>query len=246
MRKIYLTIIGVIILTALFAEYPDGNVILGRIDANMNARTTKSTTTMIVQTRRATRTMESINWSQGSEKSFSEYTAPARERGTKMLKDGDNLWIFDPSTDRTIQISGNMLKQSVMGSDLSYEDFMEETSLRDNYSAVVKGELVHEGRDTWIMELTAKKSTTSYQKIVLYVDKERYVPLYEERYAKGGKLLKTTRVQEVMQSGNRWYPQKILYKDELKDGKGTLFIINKIEFDVKIPAHIFSKASLKK
>jgi outer membrane lipoprotein-sorting protein len=246
MRKTYLTIIGLIILTALFAGYPDGNVILGRIDANMNAGTTKSTTTMIVQTRRATRTLESVNWSQGSEKSFSEYTAPARERGTKMLKDGDNLWIFDPSTDRTIQISGNMLKQSVMGSDLSYEDFMEETSLSDNYTAVVMDEMFHGDRDSWIMELTAKKSTTSYQRIVLYVDKERYVPLYEERYAKGGKLLKTTRVQEVMQSGNRWYPQKILYKDELKDGKGTLFIINKIEFDVKIPAHIFSKASLKK
>jgi hypothetical protein len=32
----------------------------------------------------------------------------------------------------------------------------------------------------------------------------------------------------------------------LKDGKGTEFIIEEIEFNVPIPEYIFSKASLKK
>jgi hypothetical protein len=36
-----------------------------------------------------------------------------------MLKLGDQLWTFSPSTDRTIQIAGHMLRQSVMGSDMS-------------------------------------------------------------------------------------------------------------------------------
>ena len=36
------------------------------------------------------------------------------------------------------------------------------------------------------------------------------------------------------------------YKDVLKDGEGTDFIIDKIEFNVEIPEHIFTKASLKK
>lgn len=163
-----------------------------------------------------------------------------------MLKDGDNLWIYDPNTDRTIQISGNMLKQSVMGSDLSYEDFMEETNLQESYDAMVTGEQEYETRVCWVLELTAKKADISYQKVRLYVDKERFLPLYEERYAKGGKLLKTTKVREVMKVGKRWYPKEVLYKDELKTGKGTTFIINKVDFDVKIPAHIFTKASLKK
>jgi len=246
MKKLTLIMSLVILSAWLFAEYPDGNELLTKIDLNMLAKTMKSKTTMIVQTKRATRTMVSNNWSQGSEKSYSEYIAPARERGTKMLKDGDNLWIFDPNTDRIIQISGNMLKQSVMGSDLSYEDFMEETTLQESYIAEVTGEQIYATRACWVLKLTARKNDTSYQKVTLYVDKERFLPLYEERYAKSGKLLKTTKVQEVMQSGNRWYPKKVLYKDELKDGKGTLFVIDKVEFDVKIPAHIFSKASLKK
>ncbi len=230
----------------LCAAYPDGGDLLGKIDKNMLSSTMKAKTTMIVQTRRATRTLVSNNWSQGSQKAFSEYLSPAREKGTKMLRDGDNLWIYDPGTDRVIQISGNMLKQSVMGSDLSYEDMMEETNLQKSYSSQVTGEKVYEGRDCWIMQLNARKADVTYQKVVLYVDKKRFLPLYEELYAKSGKLLKTMRVQEVMQVGSRWYPKKALYKDELKDGKGTLFIINSVQFDVKLPAHIFTKAALKK
>lgn len=246
MKKLIMIISLAISLTLLNAVFPDGNELLKKIDDNMLSKTMKATYTMTVQTKRATRTMVSVNWSQGTEKGFSEYTAPAREKGTKMLKDGDNLWIYDPNTDRIIQISGNMLKQSVMGSDLSYEDFMEETTMQKSYSALVTGEEIYQKRDCWVLMLTAKKPDISYQSIKVFVDKERFLPLYEERYAKSGKLLKTTQVQEVMQVKNRWYPKKMLYKDALKEGKGTLFTIDKVEFDVKIPAYIFTKASLKK
>ena len=76
---------------------------------------------MVIHGPRSSRTIESESWAEGKS-AFTEYLAPAREKGTKMLKLEDKLWIFSPSTDRTIQISGHMLRQSVMGSDLSYED----------------------------------------------------------------------------------------------------------------------------
>lgn len=38
---------------------------------------------------------------------------------------------------------------------------------------------------------------------------------------------------------------KMNYKDVLKDGKGTDWIILSIQFDQPIPNHVFSKASLK-
>ncbi len=51
-----------------------------------------------------------------------------------------------PSTDRTIQISGHMLRQSVMGCDLSYEDMMNDKPLLEQYNAVVSGEEMLDGR----------------------------------------------------------------------------------------------------
>ena len=229
-----------------WAAAPDPAAILKAIDANMTSSSSKSVTRMVIKGKRATRTVESVNYAQGTDKYFTEYTAPPRDKGTKMLKVGDNLWIYNPGTDRTVQISGNMLKQSVMGSDLSYEDFMEESSLTDSYSANVTGDFSYDGRDCWELTLTAKKTDLAYHTRKIYVDKERNVVLYEYLYAKSGKLLKSIAVTDVQRSGNRWYPRTIIFKDELKDGKGTEYHIDSIQFDIAIPASRFTKAMLKK
>ena len=104
---------------ALAAQTPSGAEILRRVDRNMFAQSRIVVSQMIVHGRRETRTVESRTWQRGTSDAFTEYLAPARERGTKMLKLADNLWTYSPSTDRVIMISGSMLRQAVMGSDLS-------------------------------------------------------------------------------------------------------------------------------
>lgn len=230
----------------LAAQGTDVNAILKAIDANMSSGTAIMSSKMIVHGRRSSRTVASTSYSKGSDNFFVEYTDPPRERGTKMLKQGSNLWIYEPSTDRTIQISGNMLKQSVMGSDLSYEDFMEENLLSSMYNASLEGEITFDGRACYILKLTAKDDKVSYPSRLMYVDKQRNLPLFEQLFAKSGKLLKTNTLSDVKQIGKRWYPMKIVYKDELKDGKGTEFIIEKIEFDVPIRDQVFSRSNLRK
>ncbi|PKN79298.1 MAG: outer membrane lipoprotein-sorting protein [Candidatus Cloacimonetes bacterium HGW-Cloacimonetes-1] len=220
--------------------------ILMNIDKNMTAKTTWSSSRMIISTRRATRTLSSVNYSKGNDISYSEYTAPAKEKGTKMLKMKDNLWLYDPSTDRVIQISGNMLKQSVMGSDLSYEDFMDDLELLESYTAILDNDITYDNRKCYKLILTAKTSGLSYFKRILYVDKERMIPLYQELYAKSGIKLKTMKLSDVRKVGNRWYPMHIVFKDELKAGSGTTIINDDIEFNISIPDYYFSKAILKK
>jgi hypothetical protein len=115
------------------------NEILERIDQNMSSENRVFESSMTIHGKRSSRTITSKTWSVGDEKSFTEYLSPAREQGTKMLKLEDQLWIYSPSTDRTIQISGHMLRQSVMGSDLSYEDMMDDRKLTETYDAEVIG-----------------------------------------------------------------------------------------------------------
>jgi len=201
---------------------------------------------MIIHGRRGSRTIESKSWIQGDDQSFTEYLAPPREKGTKMLKIGDELWTYSPSTDRTIRISGHMLRQSVMGSDLSYEDLMEDRRLHNDYDAEVVGEEMVGERLCWVLKLTAKKEGLAYDSRRIWVDKERFVALREERYAKSGKLIKTTQINKVQRIDSRWFPMEMVFKDELKAGKGTEFIIVSIEFNAEIPDYIFSKASLRR
>jgi len=238
-----ITILMTLISGSLWAQ-PSGKEILDKIDANMSSDTRYVKSKMVIHGPRSSRTVESESWAEGKS-SFTEYLAPAREKGTKMLKLQDKLWIFSPSTDRTIQISGHMLRQSVMGSDLSYEDMMDDKKLSDIYDAVVvESETIGE-TDCWVVEMKATVEEVAYQMRKLWVDKDRYIPLKEELYAKSGKMLKKTELTNITKHGSRWYPGKITFKDMLKQGAGTEFIVDEIKFDVEIPEHILSKASLR-
>ncbi|MFO7890250.1 MAG: outer membrane lipoprotein-sorting protein [bacterium] len=244
--KYVISIVLILMNHILLAQNSNGYELLELIDENLNSETKIVTSKMIIRGRRASRTIESKSWIEGEEKSFTEYLSPPREQGTKMLKIEDNLWMYSPSTDRIITISGHMLRQSIMGSDLSYEDMMEDSRLENHYDPVVSGTDTLNGTECWVMELTAITTDVAYHFRKMWIDKEKYVPLKEELYAKGGKLLKKTEVTEVKMVEGRWYPFKMVFKDMLKRGKGTEFIIESITFNKEIPEYLFSKAALKR
>ncbi len=224
----------------------DAMLILKKMDDNMTSDTRVMESEMTIHGKRRTKVITARTWSQGFNKSFTEYLSPAADLGTKMLKLENQLWIYTPETDRIIQISGHMLRQSIMGSDLSYEDMMETRKLTDIYNAVITGKESLNNRPATILELTAKVSDLAYDKQKIWIDDERFIPLKQELYAKSGQLLKRIEFSDVTKIQNRWYPRTIRYKDVLKDGNGTEYKVTKIEFDKKIDPMIFNKANLRK
>ena len=238
-------IVFIFILVAPALKAQDAEAILEKVDLNMSSQNRVFESTMTIHGKRTSRSISSKTWSVGSEKSFTEYLSPASEKGTKMLKMKNHLWIYSPATDRTIQISGHMLRQSIMGSDLSYEDMMEDRKLTDLYSAELIGDEIVDNRKTWVLQLIAKVEDVAYHAQKIWIDTERYVPLKQEMYAKSGQLLKRTELRNVKKIENRWFPTAIIYKDMLKEGKGTEFNMQVVQFDQEIPDYIFTKAALK-
>ena len=243
-----------ILLTTLFSVEASGQeaamtaeALVSAMDKNLNAKTRVLTSKMIVHGRRTSRTIKSRNWVKGINQAYTEYLAPPREAGTKMLKSGDKLWTYSPQTDRVIQISGHMLRQSVMGSDMSYNDMMEDRPLTDLYEAIVEGSEMIDGRKHWILFLEARVKGLSYPKRRAWVDSEYLLPMKEELYAKSGKLLKSTSMDGIKKVQDRWFPTRFIFKDELKkNSKGTEWIIDDIAFDTDIPDFRFEKAMLRK
>ena len=223
------------------------NELISAMDTNLYAKSRVLTSKMIIHGRRSSRTIESRNWVMGVDKAFTEYISPPREAGTKMLKNGDKLWTYSPQTDRVIQISGHMLRQSVMGSDMSYNDMMEDRPMEELYEATLEGSIMIDGRDHWIMVLEARVKGLSYPKRRAWIDKEYLLPTKEELYAKSGKLLKTSTMEGIKRIQGRWFPSRFVFKDELKrNSKGTEWVIDDIKFDVDIPDSRFSKSKLRK
>ena len=243
-----------ILLATLFSVEASGQeaamtaeALVRAMDKNLNAKNRVLTSKMIVHGRRVSRTIKSRNWVKGINQAYTEYLAPPREAGTKMLKSGDKLWTYSPQTDRVIQISGHMLRQSVMGSDMSYNDMMEDRPLTDLYEAIVEGSEMIDGRKHWILFFEARVKGLSYPKRRAWVDSEYLLPMKEELYAKSGKLLKSTSMDGIKKVRDRWFPTRFIFKDELKkNSKGTEWIIDDIAFDTDIPDFRFEKAMLRK
>ena len=233
--------------TAAALDAISNQAILERIDQNVFTDARKSLSRMIVYNRRGRkREMKMRSWVVGSTKAFSEYLAPRKEKGTKMLKAGKNIWTYSPRADRVIHIAGHLLRQPIMGSDLSYEDSLEETELSKDYETLERQDDTLENRPVWVMKLQARRDDVAYAIKKLWVDKERFIPLRQEWFGKSGKLLKRATIKETKKLAGRWYPTSMLFKDVLKRGKGTEFIIDEIEFNPKMPSRIFSKQSLRR
>jgi outer membrane lipoprotein-sorting protein len=244
MKRIGFTLLMVLVVLAGYAQ-PTVQQIMDKIDQNLSSKNRVFESEMTIHGKRASRTVVSKTYAVGNKQAFTEYLSPAREQGTKMLKLENQLWIYSPSTDRTIQISGHMLRQSVMGSDMSYEDMMDDRKLTEIYDGKVLRTENLEDRPCYVLELIANVTDVAYYKRLMWIDTERFVPLKEELYAKSGQLLKQTVMSEVKKIQGRWFPTKMVYKDMLKQGDGTEFKVLNASFDQEIPEYLFTKAALK-
>ncbi len=238
-------LLAYILLFSLNLKAQEAQTILARVDANLSSDNRIFESEMIIHGKRSSRTVSSKSWAMGNKKAFTEYLSPAAEKGTKMLKLEGQLWIYSTSTDRIIQISGHLLRQSVMGSDLSYEDMMDDRKLTEVYEAKIVDREKIADREVVLLQLTAKVTDVAYPSQKMWVDAERFIPLRQELFAKSGQLLKRMELKDVVKIQGRWFPTTMVYKDMLKDGAGTEFRIKEIKFNQQIPEYLFTKAALK-
>jgi outer membrane lipoprotein-sorting protein len=225
---------------AAIARAPTAEQLLDRVDRNLTFDTRRTHAVMTVEGRR-TRSYEMVSYGRGESDGATEYISPPRDKGTRMLKLGDELWLYLPGVDRVQKISGHMLRQGMMGSDLSYEDMMSSNQVRKRYIATVIGEDTVDGRKCWKLEMKARDDSVSYPRRMSWIDQEVYIPLKQELYALSGMRLKTWTMSDVKEfPGGRRFPTKMTIQDDVKKESVTRLEFKEIEFAVPLEKEIFS------
>ncbi|MEZ4316911.1 MAG: outer membrane lipoprotein-sorting protein [Myxococcota bacterium] len=222
------------------------DAVLDGVDKNLTFDSRTSTVKMTVEAAKRTREYQLQTMGRGTTESAVEYLAPARDKGTKMLRKGDELWMFMPSVERTQKISGHTLRQGVMGSDMSYEDLTSASKLRETYTATLLREEARDGKDCWVLELKAKDEGATYARRVAWVDKATYVPVQQELYAVSGMLLKTWEMADVKQVDGRHVPMKMVIADQVKKGSTTTVEMSEVAFGVPLEEEVFSQRWLER
>ena len=229
----------------VYAQTMSGEEVIKRVDKNriyekieyVGKMTIKKDKKIIIKTMHA--------FAEGDKKAFVEFTNP-EDKGTKYLKLENELWIYFPEAEEPVKISGHMLRESMMGSDFSYEDALGNEELIKKYSVNVVGSEIIDKNDCYVLELNAKDKKVTYAKRKLWVDKEKFVVIKAQLFALSGKLLKEAVMEDIQKYGDRYFAMKITMTNKLQKNSSTTFEMSQVNFNAKIPDGIFSKRSLEK
>lgn len=221
-------------------EVPTPSALLAAMDKNLQYESRTATTVMEVVDGPRSRTYKMVSYSRGKNEAAVEYLEPEREKGTRMLKNGDNLWIYMPKAERVQKISGHMMRQGMMGSDVSYEDMMAQSEFEQKYTATVEGAEEVEGRPAWKLVAVAKDNTVTYAKRIMWVDQVWLIPVRQELFALSGMKLKVWTMGDIQTLGGKQVATRMEISDQLKQGSKTVLKINDITFGVAIEEEVFS------
>ncbi len=249
-RGLYLLVLGMVIMVMssinLLLASESAAEILKKVDYNQAPKSVIYDVRMVIHQKGRVDTKQMKLYGVGEDKSYAIFGSPERDKGTAVLRLGNNLWMYLPSAEKTIKISGHMLRQSFMGSDFSYSDSTERLKLLERYDAKVTGKEQLNGREVYALELKAQQADANYFTRKMWIDSEWYVVAKQEMYAKSGKLLKVMTVLDIQQIGSRYFVAKTRMEDKLKQNTFTEMVMTNIKLDVEIPDSMFTLQNLER
>jgi len=258
-RKLMVTVLTAIALMASVAGFgfaqaltatPTAAELLARIDNNEIFTTIQYTGEMIIyhHNRRFVKTMNV--WARGRGESFMEFTNP-EDRGTRYLMENGRLWVISPDIERARRISGHMLRESMMGSDMSYEDAINNEPLSERYNAVIlRTETIASGpwagRSAWVLDLTEKRRGETFPRRMLWIDQETGDLLRSEMFALSGARLREQNLLRVEVIDGRRFPVETEVRDLLRGNSRTVFRMHNVVLDQPIADSVFSRRNLER
>ncbi len=130
-------------------------------------------------------------FAQGHRQSLVLMQSPA-EKGQKVLMLGDDFWLLMPESQRPLRITP---MQKLLG-DASTGDIATMAWVGDYDASLVGSEPCEAGKPTapcWHLQLQARRSAVSYQRIELWLGKAHGEPVRADLYVRSDKLAKQAR-----------------------------------------------------
>lgn len=200
MKKSKMIIAGLLLASAACVAQvaPDPQEILAASDAVRNPGKPFSLVTQLTEYRDGKQVGEmnlaiyaKAEPSGGQYRNLVRFVAPARDANKLMLKSGNDLWFFDPSSKASVRMSPQqrLLGQAANGDVVT-------VNLAKDYRAKLEArEEIQDGerkpRQSYKLGLAATTPEVTYHRIELWIDAANNRPLKGKFYADSGRLLKT-------------------------------------------------------
>ena len=228
------------------ADVPDAQALMRRVDELWRGQSSRARLTMVVKTARYERSMTMEAWSEGRDKSLVKILAPKKDRGIATLKVDRNIWNYLPKINRVTKIPPSMMMGSWMGSHFTNDDLVKESSYEEDYVSSITFSGEREGHR--IYEVTSQprpQAVVVWGKVVTEIDAATLLPWRARYYDEQGQVARTMAFEAPRTFAGRELPTRLVLTPSDKPGESTTVIYEAIQFDVALPAHLFSLRGLR-
>ncbi len=253
MKNILIISLTVLLLTpSLFSQDLTGENIIEKVNALINVSTSYSKSkTIITTTSGQKRTFISDSWSKDNgEKNLVRYLEPTRIKGQAilMLNNADDIWVFNPRTQRIRKLASHAKKLKMQGSDFSYEDMGGGDVFIEDFSAQRLADEKKEGLDCYQLELLRHDGAdVSYSKLVFWVNKDNFVPVVIDYYDEDApeRVLKTL-IQSDFKVIDGIHTAMKFVMINRNDNTQTEMELLEAKFNIELEDSMFTERELKK
>ena len=221
--------------------------IIQKADEKYRGKSSYSEMTIDIIRPKWSKQMKMKGWSKGTKYSVSIVTSPAKEKGTVFLMRDKEVWNYMPSIDRTIKFPPSMMLQNWMGTDLTNDDLVKQSSILEDYTHKITGEEIKEEYNCWVVELTPKEDApVVWGKVIIWVDQKEYMMLQTDYYDEDDYLVNQMIGSDVKEFDGKTLPSKLRIIPMEEDGQETILTYDNLEFDLKISDQYFTTNYMKR
>ncbi|MCX8059536.1 MAG: outer membrane lipoprotein-sorting protein [Spirochaetes bacterium] len=241
-----LTLLFFVFITSIFAieENSEALEILNKIDNNKVFESVYYKA--ILEIKRGKNTLLKSFEVYAKNKNFFIKFTNKEDYNVKYLKKDGNLIIYFPEANDILTISGSMLKQSFMGSDLTYEDITSNDKLIDLYKIEEYKNITIDNKNYIFISLIAKVKNVPYFKQELFIDPQNLTIQKINYFDLALRKIKEIHFLKYENFKNRIYPTETIIKDPKREDYYSKFKILEAKFDINIDESIFTIQNLYK
>lgn len=221
----------------------EAETIINRLEENLRGKDLYAKMEIIVKTKRHTRSMLIESWGKGKKKNFTKILAPSRDQGITFLNLDKQMWQYVPKIERIIKIPASMMLQSWMGTDITNDDMVKQSSLADDYHVSI---LRKDGPIVTLELIPKRGAAVVWGKIISKVDTRTYTQIKDIFYDDEEVEVRAIEYEGVKQYGSHYVTTRmsIIPYEASKKGNSTTIRIRDIRFDQGISESYFSKNAL--
>lgn len=227
------------------ADGPDPAAIIEAGFNHYRGMASESDVEMVIHRPTWQRRMRMVAWTKGTDKSLIRISEPAKDEGNGTLKNGNEMWTYNPKVNRVIKLPPALMSQSWMGSDFSNNDLAKSDSILNDYTHQLTGTETHDGRTLFVIKSMPRPAAPVVWGMQVTRVRDDDVIVSQEFFDEDMVSVKRMTADQIQMIGGRMFPKIWKMQETDQQDQYTLLRYHSIAFMDDLPDRQFTINALK-